>query len=157
MAPTFSTKPTIRQDTDGTTLIFHCSIVADPKPTISWFRNGVKVQDSDKFQVRHDQTFGSSFLLNLTFVPFSCRWLPRRRTPTPSTAHFCCVVWLSRTRENTKSQPEMTSESPTLPSASTSTVSWLIFIGSDLISVRYFRLKRLNWKEERSCYGATIE
>ncbi len=52
MAPTFAEKPTIRQDADGTTLIFHCSIMADPKPTISWFRNGVKVQDNEKFQVR---------------------------------------------------------------------------------------------------------
>ena len=52
MAPTFVAKPTIRQDADGTTLIFHCSIMADPRPAISWFRNGVKVQDNEKFQVR---------------------------------------------------------------------------------------------------------
>lgn len=53
MAPTFSTKPTIRQDGDDqSTLLFHCSIVADPRPAISWSRNGVKVQDGDaKFQV----------------------------------------------------------------------------------------------------------
>ena len=51
MAPTFVAKPTIRQDADGTTLIFHCSIMADPRPSISWFRNGVKVQDNEKFQV----------------------------------------------------------------------------------------------------------
>ena len=51
MAPTFVAKPTIRQDADGTTLIFHCSIMADPRPAISWFRNGVKVQDNEKFQV----------------------------------------------------------------------------------------------------------
>ena len=51
MAPTFVEKPTIRQDADGSTLIFHCSIMADPKPTISWFRNAVKVQDNEKFQV----------------------------------------------------------------------------------------------------------
>ena len=52
MAPTFVAKPTIRQDADGTTLVFHCSIMADPRPAISWFRNGVKVQDNEKFQVR---------------------------------------------------------------------------------------------------------
>ena len=51
IAPTFSTKPTIRQGPDGSTLIFHCAIVADPKPTISWYHNGVKVQDNPKFEV----------------------------------------------------------------------------------------------------------
>merc|ERR1711963_1230081 len=50
-APTFVTKPTIRQDTDATTLVFHCSIYADPKPVVSWFHNGDKVQDNNKFQV----------------------------------------------------------------------------------------------------------
>lgn len=50
-APTFVTKPTIRQDADGSTLVFHCSIYADPKPVVSWFHNGDKVQDNKKFQV----------------------------------------------------------------------------------------------------------
>ena len=50
-APTFVTKPTIRQDADGTTLIFHCSIFADPKPVVTWFHNGDKIQDNKKFQV----------------------------------------------------------------------------------------------------------
>ena len=54
IAPTFSTKPTIRQGPDGTTLIFHCAIVADPKPQITWYHNGVKVQDGGKFQVRYN-------------------------------------------------------------------------------------------------------
>ena len=56
IAPTFSTKPTIRQGPDGATLIFHCAIVADPKPNISWYHNGVKVQDNDKFQVSQQNT-----------------------------------------------------------------------------------------------------
>ena len=52
-APTFSTKPTIRQDTDGS-LVFHCSILADPRPVVTWFHNGDKIQDNKKFQVsRH--------------------------------------------------------------------------------------------------------
>lgn len=51
IAPTFSIKPTIKQDSQSKCLIFHCAIVADPKPTITWFRNGVKVQDDNKFQV----------------------------------------------------------------------------------------------------------
>ena len=55
MAPTFSTKPTIRQqEKDSSTLVFHCSIMAEPRPSITWYRDGVKVQDSDaKFQVKY--------------------------------------------------------------------------------------------------------
>ena len=60
-APTFVTKPTIRQDADGSTLIFHCSIFADPKPVVSWFHNGDKIQDNNKFQVR-DQYVKGEFL-----------------------------------------------------------------------------------------------
>eukprot|EP00095_Tigriopus_kingsejongensis_P002142 maker-scaffold401_size182380-snap-gene-0.14 protein:Tk02142 transcript:maker-scaffold401_size182380-snap-gene-0.14-mRNA-1 annotation:"projectin short variant" len=54
MAPTFTVKPTIQQRNEST-LVFHCSIVADPRPTITWFRNGVKVQDDPKFQVKKSQ------------------------------------------------------------------------------------------------------
>ena len=50
-APTFSKKPTIRQEDNGNTLVFHCAIVADPSPQITWYHNGVKVQDTDKYQV----------------------------------------------------------------------------------------------------------
>uniref|UniRef100_A0A0K2VBF3 Projectin [Tribolium castaneum] n=4 Tax=Lepeophtheirus salmonis TaxID=72036 RepID=A0A0K2VBF3_LEPSM len=50
-APTFSEKPTIQQDANGKTLIFHCAIIADPTPTITWYHNGVKVQDDVKFQI----------------------------------------------------------------------------------------------------------
>ncbi|QQP41859.1 Uncharacterized protein FKW44_016350, partial [Caligus rogercresseyi] len=50
-APTFSEKPTIKQDENGKTLIFHCAIVADPTPSITWYHNGVKVQDDVKFQI----------------------------------------------------------------------------------------------------------
>ena len=67
MAPTFVAKPTIRQDADGTTLIFHCSIMADPRPSISWFRNGVKVQDNEKFQVRDDGSPGEQIRLDGLF------------------------------------------------------------------------------------------
>ncbi|XP_059091155.1 twitchin-like [Tigriopus californicus] len=60
MAPTFAIKPSIQQ-TNETTLVFHCSIVADPRPSISWFRNGVKVQDDPKFQVLTKEVNGYTF------------------------------------------------------------------------------------------------
>ena len=70
-APTFSTKPTIRQDTDGS-LVFHCSILADPRPVVTWFHNGDKIQDNKKFQVSRNSLLSllsSRYLLgkHLTF------------------------------------------------------------------------------------------
>lgn len=51
-APTFKVRPTIRRDSkDAKTLVFHCSIVADPKPTINWFNGETKLTDNTKFQV----------------------------------------------------------------------------------------------------------
>ena len=67
MAPTFATKPTIRQDEDGSTLIFHCAIMADPRPAITWYHNGVKVQDSDKFQVWQSHAWQGSFTSGYIF------------------------------------------------------------------------------------------
>ena len=69
IAPTFSTKPTIRQGPDGTTLIFHCAIVADPKPQITWFHDGVKVADGGKFQVREN---ASHYIMIVLRVVFKC-------------------------------------------------------------------------------------
>ena len=62
-APTFSKKPTIRQEDAGNTLVFHCAIVADPLPQISWFHNGVQVQDTAKYQVTSRQTSRSREML----------------------------------------------------------------------------------------------
>jgi len=66
-APTFSKKPTIRQEEDGRVLVFHCGIVADPTPAITWYHNGVKVQDTAKYQVvtkqENQYTFDSSLIM----------------------------------------------------------------------------------------------
>ena len=90
-APTFVTKPTIRQDADGSTLIFHCSIFADPKPVVSWFHNGDKIQDNKKFQVcKYIFCFSdrSGYLPWLFEVMISwwswetswdCKWSPRSK------------------------------------------------------------------------------
>ena len=59
-APTFSKKPTIRQEDNGNTLVFHCAIVADPFPQITWYHNGVKVQDTEKYQVGPGTTISHS-------------------------------------------------------------------------------------------------
>ncbi len=52
-APTFVTKPTVRQsDEDSTTLIFHSTIFGDPLPNLSWYHGGDKVNNNSKFEVK---------------------------------------------------------------------------------------------------------
>lgn len=51
ISPTFSKKPSIRQEDDGKRLLFECRIQADPKPTITWFHNGTKVVASNRHKV----------------------------------------------------------------------------------------------------------
>ena len=66
-APTFSKKPTIRQEDSGNTLVFHCAIVADPLPQITWYHNGVKVQDTAKYQVTSFHVVLSLELFSMLF------------------------------------------------------------------------------------------
>ncbi|KAK2728043.1 hypothetical protein QYM36_008500, partial [Artemia franciscana] len=51
IAPTFSKKPQIIQEEDGKRLRFECKILADPKPDISWFHDGVGVKSGGRFKV----------------------------------------------------------------------------------------------------------
>ncbi|KAF0296565.1 Twitchin [Amphibalanus amphitrite] len=52
LAPTFAKKPSIQQAPDGSRLTFECRVVAEPRPTLSWYCGGVQVQDS----ARHKMT-----------------------------------------------------------------------------------------------------
>lgn len=52
LAPTFSKKPSIKQEDDGKRLLFECIIQADPKPTIAWIHGGKPVIDSPRHKVR---------------------------------------------------------------------------------------------------------
>merc|ERR1711915_417578 len=50
-APTFTQKPVIKQEDGGKHIKFECRIMADPKPVISWSRDGHKVQESPRCKV----------------------------------------------------------------------------------------------------------
>uniref|UniRef100_T1IZ97 Ig-like domain-containing protein n=1 Tax=Strigamia maritima TaxID=126957 RepID=T1IZ97_STRMM len=50
LAPTFQQKPAIKQEDDGKRLLFECRILADPKPTLSWFHNGNLVTPTGRFK-----------------------------------------------------------------------------------------------------------
>jgi len=55
IAPTFSKKPSIRQEEDGKRLLFECRIQADPKPTVSWSHSGTPVKDDARHKVSQIQ------------------------------------------------------------------------------------------------------
>jgi hypothetical protein len=54
-APSFKKKPAIRQEEDGERLLFECIIVANPTPTISWFRDEAPVVAKDRFKIKCDK------------------------------------------------------------------------------------------------------
>lgn len=49
--PTFSKKPTIRQEDEGRRLLFECRIIADPKPTVTWYHDVSAVKESARCKV----------------------------------------------------------------------------------------------------------
>ncbi|XP_065220483.1 twitchin isoform X27 [Planococcus citri] len=61
LAPTFSKKPSIRQEDDGKRLLFECRIQADPKPTITWFHGGNQVSPSNRHKIFVDKDGHSYF------------------------------------------------------------------------------------------------
>jgi len=50
-APTFTQKPVIKQEDGGKHIRFECRILAEPKPVIHWYRDGAKVQESQRCKV----------------------------------------------------------------------------------------------------------
>ncbi|XP_037070962.1 disorganized muscle protein 1-like [Pollicipes pollicipes] len=64
LAPTFAKKPTIEQAPDGKRLTFACRVLADPRPTLSWFRDGVQVQDSARHKMKVEKD-GKSYSATL--------------------------------------------------------------------------------------------
>lgn len=71
MAPTFSKKPSIRQEEDGKRLLFECRIQADPRPSVSWSHNGAAVQNSSRHKV-------SYFYLNILVYGVLKRYYSRQ-------------------------------------------------------------------------------
>ncbi|XP_024086206.1 muscle M-line assembly protein unc-89-like [Cimex lectularius] len=51
IAPTFSKKPTIRQEDDGKRLLFECRIQADPRPTVTWSHSGIEVKQDARHKL----------------------------------------------------------------------------------------------------------
>ncbi len=51
MAPSFTGRPKIQPSEDGRWLYIELRIISDPKPSITWFRNGVVLKESQKYKM----------------------------------------------------------------------------------------------------------
>lgn len=74
IAPTFSKKPTIRQEDDGKRLLFECRIQADPRPTVTWSHTGVEVKQGPRHKVKFNsiKPLAGKVFLNLNFILKKC-------------------------------------------------------------------------------------
>ena len=53
VAPSFAKKPAIRQEEDGSKLLFECKIKSNPKPGIRWEHDSIPVESIGRFKVRN--------------------------------------------------------------------------------------------------------
>ena len=51
-APRILVKPTLRQENDGSKLVFFCEIEASPAPTIQWFKGDTKLVESERLKYK---------------------------------------------------------------------------------------------------------
>lgn len=50
-APSFSKKPAIRQEEDGSRLMFECKIKSNPKPVVTWEHDGNTIHAVGRLKV----------------------------------------------------------------------------------------------------------
>lgn len=54
VAPSFAKKPAIRQEEDGSKLLFECKVKSNPKPGIRWEHDSAPVESIGRFKVRNE-------------------------------------------------------------------------------------------------------
>lgn len=65
LAPSFTQKPTLRQEDDGNRLVFECQLVANPFPIITWFRGETKLVENDRTTMKATELTPSKYLVVL--------------------------------------------------------------------------------------------
>lgn len=65
LAPSFTQKPTLRQEDDGNRLVFECKLVANPLPAISWFRGETQLAENDRTSMKTTEVAASTYLVVL--------------------------------------------------------------------------------------------
>ncbi|KAL8579173.1 hypothetical protein ACOMHN_010757 [Nucella lapillus] len=61
IAPRFTQKPVIRQESGGQRLVFQCAVEASPKPDVSWFRGTMPLSNSARVRMRVDNAGGIAY------------------------------------------------------------------------------------------------
>jgi hypothetical protein len=65
LAPSFTQKPTLRQEDDGNRLVFECQLVANPLPAITWFRGETQLAENDRTTMKTTELTPSKYLVVL--------------------------------------------------------------------------------------------
>lgn len=64
-APSFTKKPSLRQEDDGNRLVFECQLLASPKPDIQWFRSDVLLSEDSRTTFKIQSIGTNKFLVVL--------------------------------------------------------------------------------------------
>ena len=65
VAPTFTKKPTLRQEDDGNKLVFECQLVTNPKAAIQWYRGDTPLHDDHRTKVTMKEIGPNKFNITL--------------------------------------------------------------------------------------------
>ena len=65
LAPSFTQKPTLRQEDDGNRLVFECQLVGSPKPELTWFRGETQLVENDRTTMTAKELAPSKYLVVL--------------------------------------------------------------------------------------------
>jgi len=65
LAPSFTQKPSLRQEDDGNRLVFECQLVGSPRPEINWFRGETQLAENNRTVMTAKELAPSKYLVSL--------------------------------------------------------------------------------------------
>ena len=65
LAPSFTQKPSLRQEDDGNRLVFECQLVGSPRPEITWFRGETQLAENNRTVMTAKELAPSKYLVSL--------------------------------------------------------------------------------------------
>lgn len=65
LAPSFTQKPSLRQEDDGNRLVFECQLVGHPKPELTWFRGETQLEENDRTTMTAKELAPNKYLVVL--------------------------------------------------------------------------------------------
>lgn len=64
-APSFTQKPSLRQEDEGNRLVFECQLLSAPKPDIQWYRSDVLLSEDSRTKFKIQSVGTNKFLVVL--------------------------------------------------------------------------------------------